>query len=58
MHRMVPDDLCKKPDETGGHRRHPATPGSAERAVSAPASCPSSRPRRRLPSSIPFPGRT
>jgi hypothetical protein len=57
MHRMVPDDLRKKPGGRGGHRRRPGTPSSAKRAVSAPASGPSRRPHGRLPSSMLVPGR-
>ena len=57
MHRIGPDDLRKAPDETAGRRRRSVAPSSAERAVSAPVSCPSSRPHRRLPSSMLVPGR-
>jgi hypothetical protein len=57
MHRMGPDDLRKAPDEIGIERRRASLPTSAERPVSAPASCPKRRPHRRLPSSLLVPGR-
>jgi hypothetical protein len=57
MHRVGPDHLGNEPDEPQGDRRRPVTPNSAARAVSAPASCPSSRPPRRLPPSMLVPGR-